>query len=308
MVRTQPHDHRREPLTEELASAGFLAAREEAEQLVAFAGDDGTVLAHAVERRLTGEPLAWITSSTVFCGHRINVEPGVYVPRGFSGRLARRAVDLLPAAGSAIDLCTGTGAIARTLMLAQPEARIVATDLDPTAVACARTNGVDAVVGDLFDGLPEDLGRSVDVVIGVVPYVPADELIRLQRDTFAFESRLAYDGGEGGLTVLRRVIAEAPRFLRAGGTLLLEVGGDQDQALRHDLERNGYQDATVFVDDDGDTRGIEARRTFDAPELIETFTDMERRLASPTGNTRATQRQRRAPSRVGSAAWVDLRR
>ena len=260
MVRTQPHDHRLRTLTEQLARSGFLAADEEAEQLMAFAGDDETVLARAVERRLTGEPLAWITGSTVFCGHRINVEPGVYVPRGFSERLAERAVELLPAAGTAIDLCTGTGAIARTLMLARPEARIIATDLDPVAVACARSNGVDAVVGDLFDGLPEDLGRSVDVVVGVVPYVPADELIRLQRDTFAFETPLAYDGGEGGLHLLRRVIAEAPRFLRAGGTLLLEVGGDQDQALRDDLERNGYRDVTVLVDDDGDTRGIEARR------------------------------------------------
>ena len=260
MGGTQPHRQRFESLIDQLERAGFLAADEEAQQLMAFAGDDAVVLARAVERRLTGEPLAWITGSTVFGGHRINVAPGVYVPRAFSERLAERAVELLPAAGTAIDLCSGTGAIARTLMLARPEARIIASDLDPTAVECARSNGVDAVVGDLFDGLPEDLGRSVDVVVGVVPYVPADELIRLQRDTFAFETPLAYDGGEGGLHLLRRVIAEAPRFLRAGGTLLLEVGGDQDQALRDDLERNGYRDVTVLVDDDGDTRGIEARR------------------------------------------------
>ena len=260
MVRTQPHDHQLEMLIEQLARAGFLAAGEEAEQLMAFAGDDALVLARAFDRRLTGEPLAWITGSTVFCGHRINVERGVYVPRGFSERLAERAVELLPATGTAIDLCTGTGAIARTLTAARPHARVVATDLDPAAVACARTNGVDAVVGDLFDGLPRGLEGSVDVVIGVVPYVPSDELVRLQRDTFAFESRLAYDGGEGGMILLRRVIAEAPRFLRAGGTLLLEVGGDQDQALRDDLERNFYRQVTVLVDDDGDTRGIEARR------------------------------------------------
>ncbi len=260
MARRQPHDRRLEPLIEQLARAGFLAAGEEAEQLMAFAGDNGTALTRAVERRLTGEPLAWIIGSTVFCGHRINVEPGVYVPRGFSERLAERAVELLPTTGTAIDLCTGTGAIARTLMLARTGARIIASDLDPVAVACARTNGVDAVVGDSFDGLPHDLEGAVDVVIGVVPYVPSEELIRLQRDIFAFETRLAYDGGEGGLDLLRRVIAEAPRFLRPGGALLLEVGGDQDQALRDDLEHNGYRDVTVLVDDDGDTRGIEARR------------------------------------------------
>ena len=248
----------RRALTDQLASAGFLAAGEEAEQLVAFAGDDATALAHAVERRLTGEPLAWITGSTFFCGHRITVEPGVYVPRGFSEQLAKRAVELLPPAGTAIDVCTGSGGIARALMLARPDARVVAADLDPAAVACARTNGVEAFVGDLFDGLPHDLEHSADVVVGVVPYVPTGELVRLQRDTFAFETHLAYDGGEGGLSVLRRVIAEAPRFLRRGGALLLEVGGDQDQALRQDLERHSYRGVTALVDEDGDTRGIEA--------------------------------------------------
>ncbi len=250
----------RRAVTDRLARAGFLAASEEAEQLVAFAADDTTALAHAIERRLTGEPLAWITGSTVFCGNRIVVDPGVYVPRGFSEQIAERAVALLPPGGTAIDLCTGTGAIARTLGLARPDARVVASDLDPAAVTCARTNGVEAFVGDLFDGMPQDLERLVDVVIGVVPYVPTDELVRLQRDTFAFETHLAYDGGEGGLTILRRVIVEAPRFLRPGGALLLEVGGDQDQALRDHLERNGYREVVPLVDNDGggDTRGIEA--------------------------------------------------
>ena len=245
-------------MTERLATAGFLAAEQEAEQLVAFAGDDAPILARAVERRMTGEPLAWITGSTVFCGHRIRVDPGVYVPRKFSEQIAHRAAALLPPAGTAIELCTGTGAIAHTLGRARPDARVVATDLDPAAVACARTNGVDAFVGDLFDGLPHDLGPSADVVIGVVPYVPTDELVRLQRDTFAFETRLGYDGGAGGLCVLRRVITEAPRFLRPGGALLLELGGDQDYALRDDLERHGYRGVTALVDEDGDTRGIEA--------------------------------------------------
>ena len=245
-------------MTDQLTSAGFLAAGAEADQLVAFAGDDEPALAHAVERRLTGEPLAWITRSTVFCGHRMHVDPGVYVPRGFTQHLAKRAVDLLPPSGTAVDLCTGSGAIARTLMLARPNARVVAADLDPAAVACARTNGVDAVVGDLFDGMPPELAACVDVVVGVVPYVPSDELVRLQRDTFAFETTLAYDGGEGGLNLVRRVIAEAPRFLRAGGALLLEIGGEQDRLLRDDLERRGYRRVTALVDEDGDTRGIAA--------------------------------------------------
>ncbi len=259
MMRTPSTDPRLEPLIEQLGHAGFLAAEEEARQLIAFAGDDTADLDHAVERRLLGEPLAWITGSMLFCGHQINIDPGVYVPRASSQQLAKRAADLLPSGGTAIDVCTGTGAIARTLMLARPNARVIATDLDPAAVTCARANGVDAIVGDLFDGMPPELAGCVDLVVGVVPYVPLDGLVHLQRDTFAFERHLAYDGGDGGLMLLRRVIAEAPRFLRPGGALVLELGGDQDLELSGDLDRNGYRNVNVLIDDDGDTRGIEAQ-------------------------------------------------
>ena len=80
----------------------------------------------------------------------------------------------------------------------------------------------------------------------------------LPRDTFAFESTLAYDGGEGGLDVLRRVVRESPRFLRSGGALLLELGGDEADALKGDLDRTGFSNTEVLVDDDGDVRGIES--------------------------------------------------
>ena len=80
------------------------------------------------------------------------------------------------------------------------------------------------------------------------------------RDTLRFESSLSYDGGGDGTDVLRRVLCDAPRFLRCGGALLLELGGEQADGLADDLERLGYADVTVLVDEDGDTRGIEAVR------------------------------------------------
>jgi release factor glutamine methyltransferase len=80
----------------------------------------------------------------------------------------------------------------------------------------------------------------------------------LQRDTFTFESPLAYDGGPEGTTILRRVLRDAPRFMRRGGALLLELGGGQATALGDDLARLGYVDVSVLVDEDGDVRGIEA--------------------------------------------------
>src|ERR1700693_3700193 len=182
-------------------------------------------------RRLTGEPLAWITGSTSFCGLVIRVDPGVYVPRWQSEPLARRAAERLPASGTAIDLCTGSGAIAATLMHLRPGARVVASDIDARAVGCALSYGVGAYRGDLFAPLPQGLEGHVDVVVGVVPYVPTPELSLLQRDTFTFESTLAYDGGRDGTDILRRVMTDSKRVLRDGGGLLLEVGGDQHGAL-----------------------------------------------------------------------------
>ena len=245
-------------LGELLADAGFVAAAEEAGELLERAGGDPQLLDALVARRLTGEPLAWITGSVTFCGLEVGVEPGVYVPRWQSEPLALRAAERLPASGVAVDVCTGAGAIAKTLMARRPSARVVATDLDERAVACARRNGVDAHRGDLLAPLARALEGRVDVVVGVVPYVPTSDLRLLHRDALTFESTLFYDGGEDGTTLLRRVVADSPRFLHRGGALLLELGGDQADALRDDLRRHGYVDVDVLRDEDGDVRGIEA--------------------------------------------------
>jgi release factor glutamine methyltransferase len=246
-------------LTAQLSRGGFIAAGDEAKELLARAAGDARLLDSLVARRLTGEPLAWITGRVSFCGLDVRIDPGVYVPRWQSEPLARRAVEALPASGVAIDLCTGSGAIAKVLTTNRPGARVVASDIDKRAVACAAANGVDVYCGDLFAPLPRDLEGRVDVVIGAVPYVPTPALPLLQRDTFTFESVLAYDGGPDGTDILRRVVCESPRFLRRGGALLLELGGDQADGLRAELERLGYVDVSVLVDDEGDVRGVASR-------------------------------------------------
>jgi release factor glutamine methyltransferase len=251
-----PND--RAALVAQLAAAGFVAAEEEADELLTRAAGDAELLRSLAGRRLAGEPLAWITGSSSFCGLDIRVDPGVYVPRWQSELLARRAVERLPGDGAAIDLCTGAGAIAKTLITSRPGARVLACDVDERAVACATANGVEAYCGDLFAPLPHALHGRIDVVVGVVPYVPTPELPLLQRDTFAFESPLSYDGGPDGTAILRRVVTESPRFLRPGGALLLELGGEQADALGDDLARLGYVDVGVLVDEDGDVRGVEA--------------------------------------------------
>jgi release factor glutamine methyltransferase len=124
----------------------------------------------------------------------------------------------------------------------------VATDVDERAVACARSNGVEALQGDLFDGLHV----KADVVTGVVPYVPTPDLPLLQRDTFTFETTLSYDGGPDGMAILQRAADDALRYLKPGGALLLELGGDQAEAL--DLD--DYVGVETILDEEGDVRGV----------------------------------------------------
>jgi release factor glutamine methyltransferase len=235
-----------------------VAAPEEAEELLASAAGDPDLLDMLVERRLTGEPLAWITGHTTFCGLDIRVHPGVYVPRWQSEPLARRAADRLPPGGVAVDVCTGAGALARVLSTSRPGARVVASDVDRRTVACAAANGVEVYCGDLFDPIPAGLAGAVDVIVGVVPYVPTAALALLSHGTLDFESPLSHDGGSDGTAILRRVIAESTAFLKPGGALLLELGGTQAGVLADDLERAGYVDVEELSDEDGDARGMEA--------------------------------------------------
>jgi release factor glutamine methyltransferase len=234
-----------------------VAADEEAAELAQAAAGDEARLATLLHRRLAGEPLAWVTGRVDFGGLAVRVDPGVYVPRWQSLELVERAVRHLLAAGRAIDLCTGSGAIAAALAAQRPGASIVATDSSPAAVACARANGVDALVGDLFEPVPTEWLGHTDVVVAVVPYVPTGALPLLPRDTLAFESAHHYDGGPDGTALLGRVVADAPRYLRRGGVLVLELGGDQAEAVGAAMERAGYEGIDVWSDAEGDVRGIE---------------------------------------------------
>ncbi len=242
-----------------LAAAGCVAAEEEAAALVAGSGSEAELDA-LVTRRTGGEPLAWVVGHVDFCGARVAVTPGVYVPRWQTEPLARRAATLLPEHGTAVDLCTGAGAIACVLLDAVPSATVVATDIDPLAVACARRNGIDALVGDLAGPLPAALAGTVDIMAAVVPYVPADELRFLPRDVLTYEPHRALNGGASGLEVLSTVVICSTRWLRPGGWLLLELGGDQAAVVAAQMDTAGFGEIDILRDDDGQDRGIAGRR------------------------------------------------
>ncbi len=242
-------------VTRMLEAAGCVAADDEARELLRAARGDGD-LHEMVSRRTAGEPLAWITGSVRFCGIELHVTPGVYVPRWQSEPLARRAAELLPPTGVAVDVCTGAGNVALVMRGARPGARVLGTESDPLAASCARHNGIEVYEGELVEPLPGELEASVDVMTGVLPYVPTEMLHFLPRDVLRFEPRRALDGGTGGLDVLATMVAQSPRWVRPGGWLLLEAGEDQVAGLRELFAASGFGSNVVLRDGDGDPRGV----------------------------------------------------
>jgi release factor glutamine methyltransferase len=242
-------------ITRTLAGAGCVAAAEEAAELLDASGD-GDELREMVTRRLTGEPLAWITGTAAFCDLEVSVDRGVYVPRWQSETLARWAAGVLPPAGRGVDLCTGTGAVALVMQSSRPDALVVATEIDPVAARCARGNGVTVYQGSLDEPLPATWASRVDVVVGVPPYVPDRALHLLPRDVQRFEPRRALDGGPDGLALVRAVVRRSRRWVRPEGWLGLEVGGDQVDEVAALFEGEGYRTVEVLEDADGDPRAV----------------------------------------------------
>ncbi|WP_051277367.1 putative protein N(5)-glutamine methyltransferase [Marmoricola sp. URHB0036] len=217
-------------IVDALRAAGCVFAEEEAALLEAEARTLGD-LRDMVERRVAGEPLEQIVGWAEFCGLRVVVSPGVFVPRRRTEALVDLAVAIIVDLDKpvVVDLCCGTGAIGVAIASREPSTELHAADLDPAAVACARRNVTMGQVheGDLYDALPRDLLGRVDVLAVNAPYVPTDEIALMPTDARDHEHRVALDGGADGLALHRRVAAGAAAWLRPGGTLLIETSRPQ---------------------------------------------------------------------------------
>jgi len=177
---------------------------------------------------VAGLPLEQVLGWAEFCGLRIAVDPGVFVPRRRTEFLVREAVTLAPPHAIVVDLCCGAGAIGAALAAAVDQAEVHAVDIDPAAVSCARRNVPGHVYqGDLYQPLPASLRGRVGLVVANVPYVPTGEIGFLPPEARAHEPLVALDGGPDGLDVLRRVAAGAPWWLAPGGHLLIETSTRQ---------------------------------------------------------------------------------
>jgi release factor glutamine methyltransferase len=214
-----------------LRAAGCVFAEDEA-RLLEDAARTSAALDDMVARRVQGLPLEQVVGWAEFCGQRIFVDPGVFVPRPRSEFLVQTAVELAREASPVIvDLCCGTGALGVAVAVKLGAAELHAADIDPAAVSCARRNvepaGGRMYQGDLFGPLPAALRGRVAVLICNAPYVPTDDIGLLPPEARDYEPRTALDGGSDGLAVLRRAAAEAPRWLAPGGRLLVETSEPQ---------------------------------------------------------------------------------
>ena len=250
------------PIVVRLRAAGCVFAEDEARLLVATARSPEELDA-MVERRAAGLPLEQVLGWAEFCGLRIAVEPGVFVPRRRTEFLVEQALllirgdSILPdppgpvirgeplgtvarPGAIVVDLCCGAGAIGAALAAAVAHAEVYAADVDPAAVRCARRNVPGHVYqGDLYQPLPALLRGRVTILAANVPYVPTGEIAFLPPEARAHEPRVALDGGPDGLDVLRRVAAGAPDWLAPGGHLLIETSERQAPLAAAAFEASG---------------------------------------------------------------------
>lgn len=231
-------------IVERLRAAGCVFAEDEARLLIAEA-DTVERLAELVERRAGGLPLEHVLGWAEFCGLRIAVEPGVFVPRRRTEFLVRHAVRLALARPVVVDLCCGSGALGAAFLAAVPGAELHSADVDPAAVHCARRTVPRVYQGDLFEPLPAALRGRVDVLLANVPYVPTEAVAFLPPEAREHEPRTALDGGQDGLDLLRRVAAEATAWLSPGGHVLSETSEEQAPAAVAALVRAGLQARTT---------------------------------------------------------------
>ena len=210
-----------------------------------------------LRRREEREPLQYILGSQSFMGFSLRTDPRALIPRNDTEAVCETALDHLAAGQRALDLCTGTGAIAIALKKLRPGAQVTAADVSEDALALARENarrlGADVrfLRGDLFAPVEKE---SFHLIVSNPPYIPVSLRGKLQPEVER-EPALALFAGEDGLDFYRRIAREAPRHLLPGGHLVLETGDGQAEAVCALLE-GAFQHLRVFRDLNGLPRGV----------------------------------------------------
>lgn len=207
-----------------------------------------------------GEPLAYVLGHREFYALNFLVDARVLIPRPETELLIETAIliaqarsETAPSAYTIADIGTGSGAIAITLAVHLPQARVIATDISPDAIAVASQNArrhgvsdrVDFRIGDLL----EVLDAPVDLLAANLPYVRSKEWEGLAHSIRGFEPAVAFDGGSDGLDMVNRLLRGAPSLVRTGGSVLLEIGASHGEAAI-ELARDYFPDANIAVEAD----------------------------------------------------------
>lgn len=209
-----------------------------------------------VKRRRLREPVAYILGSREFYGRAFRVDARVLVPRPDTETLVEVALDRtreIALAMRALDLCTGSGCVAISLARERPTSQVLGTDISLDALAVARDNALRLgaynlafSAGDLFESI--DPNARFDVVTANPPYVVSNEIDSLQPEVCCHEPRLALDGGEDGMAILRRIVAGAPAHLTPAGVLAVEVGAGSAPAVAQLFAQAGFEQIAVVRD------------------------------------------------------------
>jgi len=208
-----------------------------------------------IRRRCRREPLAYITGEREFYGLMFEVGPAVLIPRQETEVLVESALDILRRTSSPViaDIGLGCGCVAVSIAVRLPNVTVYGTESSREALAIARRNTrrhgiqdrVRCVEGDLLTPLAES---AFDMIVSNPPYIPTGEIDCLQPEVSKYEPRAALDGGSDGLSVLRRLAAESPAYLKHGGHLAVEVGVGQSRVVGAMLSENGFQDVRFAED------------------------------------------------------------
>ena len=255
-------------ITARLRAAGCVFAEDEAKLIIGSASTPDE-LAAMIDRRVAGLPLEHVLGWAEFCGLRIIVGPGVFVPRRRSEFLVSQAVAAVRSGSRSfrvpvvLDICCGSGALGLAVATQLGMAELHAADIDPGACEYARRNlaaiAGDVHEGDLFDSLPADLHGRVDLIVANAPYVPTAEVGVMPAEARLHEPLVALDGGSDGVNVHRRVAAIAPEWLARSGSLLIETSERQAALTEAAMARAGLT-TTVVTDGDLDTTVVIGHR------------------------------------------------
>ena len=224
---------------------------------------DRAPLRELVKRRSDGVPLQHLLGTVEFLGREFLCDPRGLIPRPETEELVELVLKMAPAAGSFLDVGTGSGVIALTLALEKNEARIAACDLSPQALALARENrarlGLESRVELIESDLLASVEGSFEVVVANLPYIPTNEIPGLAKEVLR-DPASALDGGGDGLRLIERLADQLPGHLPPAGLIALEIGHDQSEKVMGLLSDRGFQQVAAHNDHQGRARFVTARQ------------------------------------------------